>query len=208
MKNISMKIISKFKLNNYQKVILSWGSLVFLGHIITYYATSTTILLVSWTVVIAIAVFVQVMLMWYEKKVGILTHLTWLFVVITGSVLTYMIYFGRIYASIQMTAMWFLVCTVGMLITAYLQKNSSYVLLAVFYLMTAVMFQFLIGHDDIILSGVMFLFLSILDTVLEYSPLRNPMLKTGKAIEPKTFKELRKLEEKEQRFSDEIEIEE
>lgn len=195
--------IKNIKLNNYQKVILTWGVLVLLGHILSkIFYENKLVLLVVWTVILSTALFVQVALMWTEKQRDYITHCLWLLVGIIGSFLTYVILMRNVFDWILVSSMWFFLCAVSMILTAYFQRNQSYILLAIFYLLTALMFQFLIGKDEIILSGIMFLFLSIIDSMLEYSSLRYGIAEFTTPKEPMTFKELRKIQKKENRFDD------
>jgi hypothetical protein len=162
------------KINRYQIVVVYWGLAMFAGYAaMHFFAKDLAAVLVIWTFAMASALFVQSYLLWNESFRDRAINLVWLAVCLVGAVLTYVVFFKYLPWNLTINALWFGICALGMAGTALLQKAKlSYFLLAVIYAVIAIYFQFINIADDLLLAGVFFFLLGILDAALEYTQLR------------------------------------
>jgi len=87
------------KFNNYQKVVILWGVVCFLGffssQIFPFFTEINSIFgdmrlsLFGWLILTAIALFYQAKLMWYSNFASIASQVIWAIVGIGGWVFTY-----------------------------------------------------------------------------------------------------------------------
>jgi hypothetical protein len=167
------------KLNNYQKIVLAWGFLMFLGYLLQYIFVKTEPVIVSWTLVISLALFLQIYWMWYETKQIVGMHLAWIVVSIAGGVATYVMCCTTYVTSMNINSMWFILVAMGMFVTGILSKNFRYYILCGLYILAGVMFQMLgYFNYDLIVAGSLFLALGLLDAWLETRPFKNIPLKS------------------------------
>ena len=156
------------KINNYQKSVLSWGILIFLGYVFQSIAHKYNLVILSWTLFIGIALFVQIILLWSNDKVSINTNILWIIISIIGGIITYVLWAGIITTDFKINVFWFLIVSIGMVGTYVMTRNNRYIMLCIIYALTAVIFQILNFDNDLIYVGISFLVLSILDFYLEY----------------------------------------
>lgn len=79
------------KLNNYQKILITWGVLLFIGYMLSWSLLSNQLaLLVLWTIIGSVGLGVQVWLGFATDTKTIFIQLAWIAVVVFGIILTYL----------------------------------------------------------------------------------------------------------------------
>ncbi len=161
------------KINRYQIVVLSWGVLIFLGYFITTKLNDINQMAYLWGLLISLGCFIQVKFMWFKSMNIQLIHTTWFLHGFVAGVLTYLALTGKITTDINIHVFWLGLTALGMFTTAFLMKNSSYIIMGVLYLIPTAFFQ-IQGYvaNDMVIVGAVFLTLGIVDGLMEYSPMR------------------------------------
>lgn len=166
------------KLNNYQKILITWGVLLFIGYMLSWSLLSNQLaLLVLWTIIGSIGLGVQVWLGFATEIKTIFIQLAWIAVVVFGIILTYLeLRYGLKLGLHGMTSGWFFICSSAMLFTAVLYRfNLSYILLCVLYAIVGLIIAFG-GFNlqiELYISAIAFLIICLIDTALEKSKLRS-----------------------------------
>lgn len=166
------------KLNNYQKILITWGVLLFIGYMLSWSLLSNQLaLLVLWTIIGSIGLGVQVWLGFVTEIKTIFIQLAWIAVVVFGIILTYLeLRYGLKLGLHGMTSGWFFICSSAMLFTAVLYRfNLSYILLCVLYAIVGLIIAFG-GFNlqiELYISAIAFLIICLIDTALEKSKLRS-----------------------------------
>jgi hypothetical protein len=171
------------KLNKYQQTVIFWGIICFVGfflsQILPFFSESKPLLgdlrvsLYGWLVLTIIALYFQVVWMWYDNVASIGSQVSWIVVAIGGWVLTYFKLYGYILVEIKATTMWLILCAIAMLFTAFFNKNNvSYYLLTIAYVAAGALIEFTSLPFEMVIVGVLFLVIGILDAALEYSSWR------------------------------------
>lgn len=167
------------KLNNYQKILFSWGGLLLLGYLISIYTfTNSVIFFGIWVVLAAIAIAIQIKLGGFgDTKVKLVQALWILIIVVPGIAFNYLEYTHAVPVIGNGFAGWPATCAVGMVIVAIIYKfNISYLLLAVLYaIMAGVVYMLSNFTTLLIVSGVGFAIICSVDALLEITPLRKSL---------------------------------
>jgi len=159
MKNIFSKI------NPYQMVVFCWGAFALVGYLLQDHFMDPNIAIITWTLVIAAASFVQIYFFWSESKRIKLLNILWVKINVIGGILTYLLWTGTIFPDAKINVMWFVLIALGMIATGIIIKMKKYFVLAIIYLIFAVIFQMLNFEHDLIFSGIAFLAVNVLDGV-------------------------------------------
>ena len=160
------------QINNYQKAVGSWGILIFIGYIAQNILHKYNLVIIRWSIIIAIALFIQIFLLWNDDRVSFGTQITWIVISIIGGALTYFLWSGSIMTDLKINVFWFIIVSIGMGVTLILTKNISYLILLGLYIISAIIFQVFDFDNDLIYAGLIFLILGFVDVFLESSPLR------------------------------------
>lgn len=171
------------KFNNYQKTVILWGLICFFGFIGSQFGPflgevnsiflDLRFSLILWLVLTAIGLFFQVYWMWYNNISSIGSQITWIFIGIVGWVLTYFKLYGYILSDLKSTSMWLGFSSIGMVLTAIFYRNNfSYYLLALGYFAFGLLIQYTKMPFELVITGIIFLGLGILDAYLEHSKWR------------------------------------
>jgi hypothetical protein len=171
------------KINNYQKTVILWGIVSFVGfifsQILPFMSEINPILgdlrlsLFGWLIITATALFFQVKWMWYNNIASVCSQVTWIIIGIGGWVLTYFKLYGYILLEYKATSLWLALCAIGMVFTAWFYKNNlSYYLLAILYILFAGIIEFSKIPFELFVTGFIFLGLGFLDAYLEHSKWR------------------------------------
>ena len=110
------------KLNNYQKILITWGVLLAIGYCVSFNLLSNKLALLSiWTFIGAIGLGTQVWLGYAKDTKTILIQLAWISVVVFGIIFTYLeLRFGIKIGLHGMSSGWFFMCSGAMLFIALL----------------------------------------------------------------------------------------
>ena len=173
-------------LSKYQKTVLLWGFVCFTGfllsQILPFMSEINPILgdlrlsLFGWLIITAIALFFQVKWMWYNNFYSIGSQITWIIIGIAGWVLTYFKLYGYILLEYKATSLWLALCAIGMVFTAWFYRNNfSYYILAILYVLFATIIEFSKIPFELIVTGIIFLGLGIVDAWLENSVYRKDL---------------------------------
>jgi len=165
------------KLNNYQKILGTWGIIITIGYIASWPLLSQPMyLLVLWATVAIIGLGVQVWLGFARDIKSIIIQLVWVGIVLLGLVLTYAeLRLGIKLGLHGMASGWFFLVSSGMLITSIIYKfNLSYILLCILYAGVGVGIAFggLDLQVEIYVAAAAFFVLCMLDAFLEKTKLR------------------------------------
>jgi hypothetical protein len=171
------------RLNKYQQTVIFWGIICLVGftfsQFLPFFSEFNPALgdlrasLIGWLILIAIALYFQVVWMWYDNVASIGSQVIWIVVSIGGWVLTYFKLYGYILVEIKATTMWLILCAIAMLFTAFFNKNNvSYYLLTIAYVAAGALIEFTSLPFEMVIVGVLFLVIGILDAALEYSSWR------------------------------------
>lgn len=171
------------KLNNYQKILITWGVVLAIGYGLSWSILSNQLsLLILWTIVAGVGLSVQVWLGFATDIKTILIQLSWVAVVVFGIVLTYLeLRYGLKLGLHGMTSGWFFMCSTVMLFTAILYKfNLSYIILCVLYATVGLVIAFggFSLQLELYISAVAFLLLCLIDSSLEKTKLRSKISET------------------------------
>ncbi len=178
------------KLNNYQKILITWGILLAIGYVLSWSLLSNQMaLLILWTFIGSVGLGTQVWLGFAKDIKSILIQLSWVAVVVFGILLTYLeLRYGIKLGLHGMVSGWFFMCSTAMLFTAILYRfNLSYILLCVLYAIVGILIAFG-GFNlqiELYISAIAFLVLCILDSALDKTKLRSSLAETDK-LENKT----------------------
>lgn len=168
------------KLNNYQKILITWGVLLAIGYFLSWPLLSNQLgLLILWAVISCIGLGVQVWLGYATNVKTELIQLSWVAVVVFGITLTYLeLKYGLKLGLHGMTSGWFFLSSSAMLFTAILYRfNLSYIILFILYAIVGLVIAFG-GFNlqiELYISGVGFLILCLIDTALEKTKLRSTL---------------------------------
>jgi hypothetical protein len=173
-------------LSKYQKTVLLWGVVIFIGFILSqilpFMSEINPILgdlrlsLFGWLILTALALFFQVKWMWYNNLSSVGSQITWILIGIGGWVLTYFKLYGYILLEYKATSFWLALCAIGMLFTAWFYRNNlSYYILAILYILFAAIIEFSKILFELIVTGLIFLGLGIADAWLEKSVYRKDL---------------------------------
>jgi hypothetical protein len=171
------------KLNKYQQTVIFWGIICFVGfffsQFLPFFSELNPVLgdlrisLFGWLILIAIALYFQITWMWYDNLATIGSHAAWIIVSIGGWILTYFKLYGYILVEIKATTMWLILCAIAMLFTAFFNKNNlSYYFLTLVYIVFGAIIEFTSLPFEMVIVGIIFLLVGILDAALEHSPWR------------------------------------
>jgi len=168
------------KLNNYQKILTTWGILLAIGYFLSWSILSNQLgLLILWTFVGSIGLGVQVWLGFATDIKTILIQLSWVAVVVFGIILTYIeLRYGLKLGLNGMTSGWFFMCSTVMLFTSILYRlNFSYIILCVLYAIVGLVIAFggFSLQLELYISAVAFLVLCLIDSALEKTKLRSTL---------------------------------
>lgn len=157
-----------FSFNNYRKVIYNWGVLVCTGFIITDLASlNLTQLFIMWTLIIAVSLFVQFYLMWWDKADVAFTQLAWLVLILTGGVGSYLLIFGLLPINMEVSTFWLGLIGFGMALTSLIQHNPRYIILCLCYFCLSAFMQFVVVPYELTVTGLAFLLLALADGYME-----------------------------------------
>lgn len=168
------------KLNNYQKILVTWGVLLAIGYFLSWSILSNQLaLLILWTAIGSIGLGVQVWLGFATDVKTILIQLAWVAVVVFGIILTYLeLRYGLKLGLHGMISGWFFMCSSAMLFTAVLYRfNLSYIILSILYAIVGLIIAFG-GFNlqiELYISAITFLILCFIDAVLEKTKLRSSL---------------------------------
>ena len=167
------------KLNNYQKILFSWGGLLLLGYLISIYTFSNMVVFFgAWAVIAAIAIIIQIKLGGFgDTKTKLIQALWILIIVIPGLVFNYFEYIGVAPVIGNGFVGWPATCAVGMVIVAlFYRLNISYFILAVLYAVLAGL-VYVMGDFTtlLIVSGVGFAVICSVDALMENTSLRKTL---------------------------------
>lgn len=177
------------KLNNYQKILTTWGVLLAVGYGLSWTLMSNQLgLLILWIAIGSIGLGVQVWLGFGTDIKTILIQLSWVLVVVLGIILTYLeLRYGIKLGLHGMTSGWFFMCSTAMLFTAILYRfNLSYIGLCVLYAIVGLLIA-LGGFSlqlELYISAVAFLVLCLIDSALEKTKLRASLSESDKLENP------------------------
>lgn len=166
------------KINNYQKIIITWGVLLVFGYSVSFSLVSNKLaLLVLWTLISAVGLGTQVWLGYANDIKTVLIQLAWVSVVILGIILTYLELSHGIKVGLHgMLSGWFFMCSGVMLFIALLYKfNISYLILFVLYAIVGLIIAFggFVLQTELYISAVGFGIICLLDALLENTKLRS-----------------------------------
>lgn len=173
------------KLNNYQKILITWGILLAIGYVLSWSLLSNQMsLLILWTLIGSVGLGTQVWLGFATDFKTILIQLSWVAVVVFGIILTYLeLRYGIKLGLHGMVSGWFFMCSTAMFFTAVLYRfNISYILLGVLYAIAGLIIAFG-GFNlqiELYISAVAFLALCILDSALDKTKLRSSLTEADK----------------------------
>lgn len=167
------------KINNYQKILFSWGGLLLLGYVISIYTfTNTPLFFGLWAILAAVAIAVQIMLGGFaDTKTKLIQALWILIIVIPGIAFNYLEYTHAVPVIGNGFAGWPATCAVGMIIVAIIYRfNLSYFLLAGLYAILAIVVYAMSDFTTLlIISGVGFAIICSVDALLENTKLRKSL---------------------------------
>jgi len=168
------------KLNNYQKTVILWGIICFIGFVGSQFVPflgeinslflDLRFSLVLWLFLTAIGLFFQIYWMWYNDISSIGSQISWIVICLGGWALTYFKLYGYILVDLKSTSMWLGLCAIGMILTAIFYRNNfSYYLLAILYFLSVMLVQFTQLPFELVITGLIFLILGFVDAYLEHS---------------------------------------
>lgn len=155
------------KLNNYKLSLLSWGILIFLGYILQLVIRTPETVILTWTAVTALALFIQIFLTWSSDRKTMLLQIIWIFICVLGGILTYFLWFNIFSVSIHINAFWMILLASGMCVTAFTTRVKKYFFFTVIYAIAAIIFQFTDISDSLILAGGLIGALCVVDAFIE-----------------------------------------
>jgi len=166
------------KLNNYQKILITWGVLLAIGYCVSFNLLSNKLVLLSiWTFIGAIGLGTQVWLGYAKDTKTILIQLAWISVVVFGIIFTYLeLRFGIKIGLHGMSSGWFFMCSGVMLFIALLYRfNISYLILFVLYAIVGLIIAFggFVLQTELYISAAGFGLICLLDALLENTKLRS-----------------------------------
>ncbi len=168
------------KLNNYQKILIIWGILLFIGYLLSTVLFSNPILFFGkWFVIGVVGLIVQFKLGGFKSTSTKWIQALWLVVVLGGIFLNIFEYRGVIplFGGSPFIG-WPLAIAFAYLVIAIIYKlNVSYLILTLLYLVfAAVVFMISNFNLALIVSGTFFLVLCVGDAIMEKSDLRKKSL--------------------------------
>ena len=166
------------KLNNYQKILITWGVLLAIGYSISFSLLSNKLaLLFLWTIIGVIGLGTQMWLGFVTDIKTILIQLAWIGVVVFGIILTYLELRHGIKIGLHgMSSGWFFMCSGVMLFIALLYKfNISYLILFVLYTIVGLVIAFggFVLQTELYISAIGFGVICLLDALFENTKLRS-----------------------------------
>ena len=167
------------KLNNYQKILFSWGGLLLLGYLISIYTFSNTVMFFGiWLLIALIAIVIQIKLGGFgDTKTKLIQGLWILIIIIPGLAFNYFEYTGVAPVIGNGFVGWPATCAVGMVIVAIVYRfNLSYLILAALYAVLAGL-VYIMGDFTtlLIVSGVGFAVTCSIDALMENTGLRKTL---------------------------------